>query len=124
MMMNSRLRQARKNAGFKTATAAIERFAFRSSAYRAHENGQNNFHVEDAEVYAKAYGVTAAWLLLGEADNHPRRLAEPAEECRNRSCPENIYALASLLRVDPNNETLISKLEDCLQSHRAKTLAL
>lgn len=64
--MNARLKQARKQAGFSSATAAIEACGWNSSKYRAHENGQNNYKVEDAKMYAKAYGVSSAWLLVGE----------------------------------------------------------
>lgn len=64
--MHVRLKQARLDAGYPTATAAIGRFGWRSSAYRAHENGQNEFDVATAKVYAEAYGTTSGWLLLGE----------------------------------------------------------
>jgi len=67
--MNNRLREARIAAGFATATDAIEYCGWRGSTYRAHENGQNNFNVEYATLYAKAYGVSAAWLLIGEENN-------------------------------------------------------
>ena len=69
MTMNDRLRKAREGAGHKTATDAIDHFGWKSSTYRAHENGQNNFRVDDASTYADAYGVTAAWLLIGEDKN-------------------------------------------------------
>lgn len=36
------------------------------STYRAHENGQNDFGVEEAERYAKFYRISAAWLLTGK----------------------------------------------------------
>jgi SOS-response transcriptional repressor LexA len=64
--MNERLRQAREEAGFKTATEAITHFSWRTSTYRAHENGQNPYKAEDALIYAKAYGVSPGWLLTGE----------------------------------------------------------
>lgn len=67
--MNIRLKEARKKAGFKTASQAIAQFGWRSSTYHAHENGQNRFGVDDAERYARAYGVSVEWLLAekGEA---------------------------------------------------------
>ena len=66
--MNERLRNARKAAGFASATDAIEYCKWRGSTYRAHENGQNNFNAEYATKYGRAYGVSASWLLLGEGD--------------------------------------------------------
>jgi hypothetical protein len=34
---------------------------------RAHENGQNKFSTEEAELYARRFGTTPAYLLTGEA---------------------------------------------------------
>ena len=51
--MYERLRDARRKAGYKTASDAIETFGWRGSTYRAHENGQNNFHAEDAKIMGK-----------------------------------------------------------------------
>ena len=65
--MNDRLRDARITAGFVSATDAIDYCGWKSSTYRAHENGQNNFKIEDASRYSKAYGVSTAWLLIGDA---------------------------------------------------------
>lgn len=64
--MAGRLKLARQQAGFKTATAAIDHFLWNPSSYRAHENGQNNYKIKDAQKYAEAYGVLAVWLLIGE----------------------------------------------------------
>ena len=64
--MHERLRRARLLAGFDTARAAIERFGWKASTYRAHENGQNNFRANDAGIYARAYRVSSSWLLFGE----------------------------------------------------------
>jgi hypothetical protein len=64
--MHDRLRRARLLAGFDTSRAAIERFGWKASTYRAHENGQNKFRANDAGNYARAYRVTSSWLLFGE----------------------------------------------------------
>lgn len=64
--MHDRLRRARLLAGFDTARAAIERFGWKASTYRAHENGQNKFGASDARAYARAYKVRSSWLLFGE----------------------------------------------------------
>jgi hypothetical protein len=123
MTMNDRLRKAREGAGYKTATDAIDHFGWKSSTYRAHENGQNNFRVEDASTYASAYGVTAAWLLIGEDKNtapktKPIRLEKSHKHKHN--CIDQINAIALLLRDDENNEDLLRKLEECIQSQKAK----
>ncbi len=119
--MNDRLRIAREAAGYKTATDAIDRFGWKNSTYRAHENGQNNFRVDDASTYASAYGVTAAWLLIGE-DNKlaPKTKPGTVEKKHKHNCIDQIYAIALLLREDENNEDLIRKLDECIQSQKAK----
>jgi len=62
---NRRLRQARKDAGFDTATEAIEHFEWEASAYRSHEGGQTSLRrlPDRAEIYAKAFNVDTAYLL-------------------------------------------------------------
>lgn len=66
LTMHERLRRARLLAGFDTARAAIERFGWKPSTYRAHENGQNKFRASDSAVYARSYKVSPSWLLFGE----------------------------------------------------------
>lgn len=65
--MSDRLRLARENAGFNSARSAALAIGVNPSTYGAHENGQNNFKTKDAEFYAAAFKVSAAWLLTGEA---------------------------------------------------------
>ena len=115
-----RLKKARINAGFKTATAAIAKCGWANSTYRAHENGQNNFSVENAEIYGKAYGVSAAWLLVGAEGGVGEHPVKSRTQAHKHNCVEQIYALAILLRDDPNNRPLVVKLIDCAQSHLTK----
>ncbi len=63
--LGSRLKNARLKAGYASAAAASEQFRWALSKYRAHENGQNPYKVKDAEDYARAFGVSVAWLLTG-----------------------------------------------------------
>lgn len=48
--MFERLKQARSDAGFKSARAAAIRFGWGPSTYAAHENGQNRFGPEAAKL--------------------------------------------------------------------------
>ncbi len=64
--MSARLKYARRSAGYRTAREAIEKFGWKASTYRAHENGQNQFRADEAKLYAAAYEVSAGWLLTGE----------------------------------------------------------
>ena len=64
--MSARLKEARSKAGFKSARAAALKHHWTVSTYAAHENGQNDFDNGWAAIYAKAYKVSAGWLLTGE----------------------------------------------------------
>lgn len=60
-----RLRLARAAGGFSSARRAATSFGWRQSTYTAHENGQNRLTEATAELYSRAYGVSARWLLDG-----------------------------------------------------------
>lgn len=61
---NSRLREARKRAKFKSARSAAERYGWSPSTYASHENGQTSPVPREAAVeYAKKFKVDVAWLL-------------------------------------------------------------
>lgn len=64
---NERLKKARMDAGFRYASDAANAMGLVGSTYRAHENGQNDFSFEEAQVYAKKFGVDALWLMNGDS---------------------------------------------------------
>lgn len=74
--MADRLKSARIAVGISSARKAAKRFLWKLSTYAAHENGQNNFDSETAAVYAKAYNVSAAWLLTGEGYRAAKALSQ------------------------------------------------
>ncbi len=120
--MNTRLREARREAGFASATDAIEYCKWKGSTYRAHENGQNNFNVEYAARYGKAYGVSASWLLLGEgSEDKVITKRQPSKSsmkgCTLKTCPDRIQAYAVLLKDEPQNISYVGKLLDCVQNY-------
>jgi hypothetical protein len=120
--MNERLRNARLAAGFVSATDAIEYCKWKGSTYRAHENGQNNFNVEYATRYGKAYGVSASWLLLGEGSEEGAvAKRQPSKNrmkgCTLKNCPDRIQAYSLLLKDEPENITYIGKLRDCCENY-------
>lgn len=61
--MPERLRQARKDAGFESASDAANAFGWQASGYIHHENGTRAFNVEQAKRYARAFRVNPGWLL-------------------------------------------------------------
>ena len=120
--MNIRLREARQAAGFISATNAIEYCKWKGSTYRAHENGQNNYNAEYAARYGKAYGVSASWLLLGEASEAQSVVKKSSVKnnmkgCTLKTCPERIQAYALLLKDEPQNISYVGKLLDCVQNY-------
>jgi len=120
--LNERLRRARQKAGYNTATQAIDLFGWKSSTYRAHENGQNNYGVEEAKAYAKAYGVTPSWLLIGDTKDTSQSSTGKSKATRSHkhNCVDVIYATALLLKDDRDNLELIAKLDECVQSLKSK----
>lgn len=65
---NNRLKAARMAAGYAKAVHAAQNFGWNISTFRAHENGQNAFDFTTAQVYARAFNVSPAWLLTGEGE--------------------------------------------------------
>ena len=60
-----RLKQARIDAGFASASDAARRLGITPSTYMSHENGNRSFGGEDAQLYSKRFGVSFEWLMLG-----------------------------------------------------------
>jgi transcriptional regulator with XRE-family HTH domain len=120
--LNERLRNARQRAGFDTATRAIDLFGWKNSTYRAHENGQNNYGVEEAKAYAMAYGVTPSWLLIGDTkETSPSSTVQKTAQPHKHNCVNVISATALLLKDDRDNIELITKLDECVQSLKKKS---
>jgi hypothetical protein len=118
MSMAHRLRHAREVAGYITASDAIEYFNWPDRTYRAHEIGQHNYTPTTAELYARAFGVSASWLLLGEEG--PAKTKPIKASVHKHNCPENIQIATLLLQADPNNLDLINMIETCAISMRVK----
>jgi transcriptional regulator with XRE-family HTH domain len=62
-----RLRAAREASGHRSARVAAQSLGVTYSTYLSHENGSNAFTAEQAEAYAKAFGVTAPFLMFGDS---------------------------------------------------------
>lgn len=71
-----RLAWARRKAGFETAADAVRRYGWVSSTYMGHENGSRNYKGGSAVEYAKAFGVSASWLLTGERNGKAQTVAQ------------------------------------------------
>lgn len=67
-----RLQWAREQAGYATPRDAADRFAWNYNTYKSHENGARGLKQEAVERYAKAFKVSAGWLLMGEGSEEPK----------------------------------------------------
>lgn len=68
----ARLRQARINAGYDTARAAVDAMGLRYSTYAGHENGSREYGIDDAKRYARMFRVRWEWLMDGREAAAPR----------------------------------------------------
>ena len=64
MQIHDRLRWAREQAGYTSASSAAEAMGVPSPTYMAHENGSRGFRSR-ADRYATFYRVSLHWLLTG-----------------------------------------------------------
>lgn len=65
---HARLRSARENANYKSASEAARRMNKNVVTYSAHENGGREFDREAAIAYGQHFGVDPAWLMFGDRD--------------------------------------------------------
>lgn len=98
---NTRLRQARINAGFKSARAAALRHSWTPSTYASHENGQTPVPREAAKSYAKAFKVELPWLLdVDEPINQPvRKGTRRTDDLKNLIGDDTDFGLDAPARV-------------------------
>lgn len=72
-----RLRRARTNSGYETSSDAARAFGWPLPTYQSHENGHRGIPVKAAERYARAFRVSAAWILTGEGPRERQRPTTP-----------------------------------------------
>ena len=72
--MHKRLREARINAGFRTAALAAKHFNVSIPSYSGHENGSRGFSIATAQNYASHFKVDPIWLVFG-VEHHPQKVA-------------------------------------------------
>ena len=66
-----RLSESRIARGFEDAKSAAKFFGWNYTTYSQHERGERGLRKDTADRYAKAYHVSAAWLLTGEGTKKP-----------------------------------------------------
>lgn len=60
-----RLKQARRDAGYKSAAEAARALGIPYPTFASHENGSRKFEADEASVYARKFKVETDWLLYG-----------------------------------------------------------
>lgn len=63
--IEERLKAARTEAGYATATDAAKAFGWNENSYRSNENGSRGVSRSNALKYSKAFRVSVEWLLTG-----------------------------------------------------------
>lgn len=95
---HQRLRFARKRK-FKSAAAAAKALGVEYPTYAGHENGNRENFIENAELYARRFGVTFEWLWTG---NEPMDRNTPVRD-----------AIADL---SPDKQRLVTDLIEALKT--------
>lgn len=80
-----RLRKARRNAGFRSASDAARSIGVRTPTYIHHENGTREFGEDAAKIYARRFHVSLVWLLLAEGE------MQTPEEIRHQQSEKEFF---------------------------------
>lgn len=68
---HERLKLARIRAHYRDGKHAADTHGWNYEAYKKHENGDRGISIERAEEYAKAFHVSASYILTGEVAGAP-----------------------------------------------------
>lgn len=97
----ARLKLARQKAGYRGAKTAADHFGWPVEKYKAHDDGRNGFGTADARKYAKAYGVSVEWLVLGTGDAYDaKRIAIESFNEESAAKIDGINRKLELLAMD------------------------
>lgn len=119
-MLAERLKEARKNAGYHSASAAAEALGVKYPTYATHENGTRIPKAIELALYAKRFHVSQAFLLDGR------------ESLSNQSAPLQRLQ-KSTLHIDPDilydvmlriNQELVKQKKKMNASERSFAIAL
>lgn len=93
MKMHDRLRLAREQRGFDSASEAAEALGVPYGTYSGHENGSRGITRSNAARYAAFFGVSPAWLEHGEGDGPTNPHFEPSVFRERQSLRSHIAEL-------------------------------
>ena len=93
---HARLRKARLAAGFESAADAARANRWSVAGYRHHENGTAGWKDERAREYARAYRVSAQWLIFGIGTGPDGEVAASTESGRPVAMVAQVPVLGSV----------------------------
>ena len=97
-----RLRQARAEAGFRSAAAAAAALGVKTPTFTSHENGTRDFGDTEAARYARAFNVAVEWLVFGisAGETPPRPDEQPLADRLKRSDPRKKGSSRPVFELD------------------------
>ena len=119
-----RLKQIRVNAGFETSADATRSHGWNENTYRSHENGERGIKPQVAKKYARAYRISASWLLTGEDGKPEPKISRPAmpSSDRTRLLPIIETAIACAIERTQEGTALSQEAKDHLRDKMASIL--
>lgn len=72
--VHERLAQARREAGYASASAAAVALGVKEPTYIGHENGHRGLRRDAADAYARKFHISLEWLLTGKGPKERRPL--------------------------------------------------
>lgn len=97
-----RLKAARRKCRYKSAREAALANGWAESTYRAHEGGTRTIGQDDAERYAKRFGVSASSILFGDGAGESSEASQP--ESGEELSPDDRRFLSEYADLTPDQK--------------------
>jgi hypothetical protein len=112
----ARLKRARIDAGFRTASDAARAVSIAGPTYLAHENGTRAVRSVMLEYYANAFRVRVEWLLTGDGEEKSPHESPVVPELKDTLLQLTDHCLQLALKLDEDKvKQLFSLLAALLQ---------
>lgn len=100
---SARLRQAREEAKYSSASAFANAHGITVSTYVSHENGARGLTVDAAKRYASLLNVTWQWLIDGQSKGVEKNSPSRVLTGKSLATEPELYGFAPLTRPDPRD---------------------
>lgn len=118
--LGDRLRRAREDAGYASASEAARRIGVNVVTYTAHENGGREFDRKAALHYATQFGVDPAWLLFGGEMSPPRESLKNSGIVKNSGQTLVVSARSTRTKLKEKDLEDVWEMPDDFMSRRLK----